>query len=485
MKPKHLLLTVLLLITLITHSAADGIFGGVFIEGGVTTVTGTSPISSSGGTTPVISIQDAAADGETKGAATFNATNFSAGAGVVNTIQGISTAATPTFAGVTTSEVLGTELTPALTTPNWTIGTGWQYLTTPNTIDKGADGTGTVTPAASIGIEALEWYKVIIVVASISGSTAIYTLGNTSSGLVLSEATTYTEYIPATNTDNLVITPTDTALRMNISSISIKKLFSSGSITVDGGVFAKDYIAVGGRESDQANAFFGDFLNMGVLILSTTKGGINDWYLVSNCNNTDLGMPANSFNILDNNTAVALTVKSNNTVQIPAYGAGTATFDADGNISSVSDERLKDIQGGFTAGMAELQNINPILYKYNEKSGMDTANIYAGFSAQNLRDYIPEAVGKNADGYYTVIDRTVLAALVNAVKDLQGQVNELKTVLKLPVKETTVSVTTDNNRIVCKDSIRNKSIATVAAEKAEIKRIAAEKDAAAKIEEIK
>ena len=31
MKPKHLLLTVLLLITLITHSAADGIFGGVFV----------------------------------------------------------------------------------------------------------------------------------------------------------------------------------------------------------------------------------------------------------------------------------------------------------------------------------------------------------------------------------------------------------------------------------------------------------------------
>ncbi len=63
----------------------------------VTNVTGTSPIASSGGTTPAISIANAAADGSTKGAAAFNATNFSASSGVVNTIQGISTAATPQF----------------------------------------------------------------------------------------------------------------------------------------------------------------------------------------------------------------------------------------------------------------------------------------------------------------------------------------------------------------------------------------------------
>jgi hypothetical protein len=63
----------------------------------VTTVSGTSPIASSGGLTPTISIANAAADGATKGAAAFNATNFSAALGIVNTIQNIHTTATPTF----------------------------------------------------------------------------------------------------------------------------------------------------------------------------------------------------------------------------------------------------------------------------------------------------------------------------------------------------------------------------------------------------
>lgn len=53
-------------------------------NGTVTSVTGTSPIASSGGTTPAISIQDAAADGTTKGAATFTAADFNATSGVIS-----------------------------------------------------------------------------------------------------------------------------------------------------------------------------------------------------------------------------------------------------------------------------------------------------------------------------------------------------------------------------------------------------------------
>ena len=51
-----------------------------------------------------ITINNASANGSTKGIAAFNATNFSDnGSGVINTIQGISTAATPTFAGLTST----------------------------------------------------------------------------------------------------------------------------------------------------------------------------------------------------------------------------------------------------------------------------------------------------------------------------------------------------------------------------------------------
>lgn len=52
--------------------------------GGVTSVTGTSPIASSGGATPDISIADAVADGTTKGAASFTASDFNSASGVIS-----------------------------------------------------------------------------------------------------------------------------------------------------------------------------------------------------------------------------------------------------------------------------------------------------------------------------------------------------------------------------------------------------------------
>lgn len=53
--------------------------------GGVSSVSGTSPIHSSGGAAPAISIDSAAADGATLGAAAFSAADFNALAGVIST----------------------------------------------------------------------------------------------------------------------------------------------------------------------------------------------------------------------------------------------------------------------------------------------------------------------------------------------------------------------------------------------------------------
>jgi len=50
----------------------------------LTSVTASSPIFSSGGLTPDISIQDAAADGSTKGAATFAAADFNSSSGLIS-----------------------------------------------------------------------------------------------------------------------------------------------------------------------------------------------------------------------------------------------------------------------------------------------------------------------------------------------------------------------------------------------------------------
>ena len=48
---------------------------------------------------------------------------------------------------------------------------------------------------------------------------------------------------------------------------------------------------------------------------------------------------------------------------------------------------------------------------------------YAGFSAQNVQAAIPEAVGSSTNGYLTLQDRPLIAAVVNAIKELSQRVH--------------------------------------------------------------
>ncbi len=128
------------------------------------------------------------------------------------------------------------------------------------------------------------------------------------------------------------------------------------------------------------------------------------------------------------------------TVRFAHFGAGTLTTDASGNITVSSDERLKHIVGRFTRGLADLQKIQPIEYRWTPQSGLDTSTSYFGLSAQNIETSIPEAVYYDKDGNRTLMDRTIIATLVNALREvaprleaaeaeiaaLKGQIAELK-----------------------------------------------------------
>jgi hypothetical protein len=126
---------------------------------------------------------------------------------------------------------------------------------------------------------------------------------------------------------------------------------------------------------------------------------------------------------------------SSGTVTMGAYGAGAATFDASGNITSVSDERLKTNIKPYKTGLKELLLVKPIQYQWNEKSKMETVGTYAGFSAQNVRASIPFGTGENKDGYLSLQDRALLAASVNAIKELSAKVDRLEAQNKALVKK--------------------------------------------------
>ena len=105
--------------------------------GGVTSIdsqTGAVDLAYATGSAGVVTIQDAVADATTKGVATFNSTNFTASSGVINTIQGISTAASPQFAGLTL-------------TGDLTLGTSNKVFA--NTIQQTANGQNVTVNAGA------------------------------------------------------------------------------------------------------------------------------------------------------------------------------------------------------------------------------------------------------------------------------------------------------------------------------------------------
>ncbi len=116
-------------------------------------------------------------------------------------------------------------------------------------------------------------------------------------------------------------------------------------------------------------------------------------------------------------------------VQFANFGAGTLQTDANGNVSVSSDERLKNVDGNYSRGLEDLMGINPITYHWKGETGYDTAASYAGFSAQNVQQFIPEAVGVDKRGFLTLQDRPILGALVNAVKDLGNTSSSTKSAL--------------------------------------------------------
>jgi hypothetical protein len=93
-----------------------------------------------------------------------------------------------------------------------------------------------------------------------------------------------------------------------------------------------------------------------------------------------------------------------------------------------SDERLKDIKGGYGRGLSAVMGLQPLRFSYKKNNAMalnsDSENI--GFSAQELQKIIPEAVTTNAAGYLMVHNDPILWTMLNAIKEQQKEIESLK-----------------------------------------------------------
>lgn len=157
-------------------------------------------------------------------------------------------------------------------------------------------------------------------------------------------------------------------------------------------------------------------LNSGALLFYTANAGsVDERVRISKAGNVGVGTTTPSHQL-----------HTTGQVRHSYYGAGSTSFDASGVLTTSSDERLKNIDGEFIIDLKQLLGITPIVYHWRKGTGYDTENSYVGLSAQNVQKFIPEAVGVDPRGLYTIQDRVLIAALINAVKTLSLELDELR-----------------------------------------------------------
>jgi len=72
--------------------------------------------------------------------------------------------------------------------------------------------------------------------------------------------------------------------------------------------------------------------------------------------------------------------------------------------------------------------LQPIRYQYKPGNalGLGTEREQIGFGAQTLQQIIPEAVTRSDSGYLQVNNDPIIWTMLNAIKEQQQQIEELK-----------------------------------------------------------
>ena len=110
------------------------------------------------------------------------------------------------------------------------------------------------------------------------------------------------------------------------------------------------------------------------------------------------------------------------TIEDASGASGTVTFTGSVeavDFNSTSDARLKTEITGIEGGLNKIAQMRGVTFKIHDKPS-------AGVVAQELEQVIPAAVKTGDDDYKSVNYNVIIGYLIEAVKELQEEVNTLK-----------------------------------------------------------
>jgi len=202
-----------------------------------------------------------------------------------------------------------------------------------------------------------------------------------------------------------------------VSGTEQMRITSGGSVSIGSTSTPYNFNVYGASGADGWGAFFGGG--------GATKGGIY------------IGNAGNQYGTLyfdnaNNNVYLKQSYTSGCVIVITNTGG---VYLANGGTSwtAISSDERKKKNFETTQGLAEVLQIEPIKYHFNEDNNNSIKRI--GFKAQNIKPLIPEMVletgefAEDGSPYLTITSDYILPVLVKAIQEQQCTINTLKTCL--------------------------------------------------------
>ncbi len=214
---------------------------------------------------------------------------------------------------------------------------------------------------------------------------------------------------------------------------------ATSSVSVGIGTTAPKYVlevdAPGAFDAQMAMVSTGS--DAAFAVKNTASGGREYWI---DSGSGTAGVGAGNFAVYDRTASLTrLVVSSAGNVGIGTIMPdnllsvnGSADKPGGGSWGTFSDGRLKNLNGSFNSGLSQVLKLNPVRYRYRPDNAMGIRDTdeHVGVVAQDVQRVIPEAVTENSKGYLLVNNDPIIWAMLNAIKEQQGQIKQQQNQLR-------------------------------------------------------